>query len=110
MLFRGLGIISFTEGVKSIFIEEMSKEKVHILPTDNSPEVYLNPDGIIKIKGRGMVVNKTRVPEQINDWLDEYLLNPAETTEVIIAFEYLNSYSKQFYNNFAETFTGCSTK
>ncbi|MBN1185890.1 MAG: SiaC family regulatory phosphoprotein [Bacteroidales bacterium] len=71
----------------------MSIEKVHILPTDNTPEVFLNPDGIIKVKGRGMVVNKTRVPEQINDWLDAYLLNPAETTDVIVAFEYLNSYS-----------------
>jgi len=71
----------------------MIPDTVHILPTDNSPEVILNPEGIIKIKGRGMVVNKTSVPEQINDWLDFYLLNPAEKTTVIIAFEYLNSYS-----------------
>jgi len=67
--------------------------KLHILPTDNTPEVFLNPDGIIKIKGRGMVANKTNVPEEIINWLDAYLLNPAETTDVIIAFEYLNSYS-----------------
>ena len=71
----------------------MVLEKVHILPTDNSPEVTLNPEGIIKIKGRGMVVNKTRIPEQIKEWLDVYLLNPAETTYVIVAFEYLNSFS-----------------
>lgn len=71
----------------------MILNKVHILPTDNSPEVFLNPDGIVKVKGRGMVVNKTSVPQQINEWLDAYLLNPAETTTVIIAFEYLNSYS-----------------
>jgi hypothetical protein len=71
----------------------MKIEGVHILPTDYSPEVILNPDGIIKIKGRGMVVNKTSIPEQINDWLDAYLLSPAETTDVIIAFEYLNSFS-----------------
>jgi hypothetical protein len=71
----------------------MILEIVHILPTENSPEVILNPVGIIKIKGRGMVVNKTSVPEQINDWLDAYLLNPAETTDIIIAFEYLNSFS-----------------
>ena len=40
-----------------------------------------------------MAVNKTRVPVQINDWLDAYLRNLAETTYIIIAFEYLNSYS-----------------
>ena len=71
----------------------MGIEKVQILPTDNSPEVILNPEGIIKIKGRGMVVNKTSVPEQINNWLDAYLLNPAETTDIIVTFEYLNNYS-----------------
>jgi len=71
----------------------MGIEKVQILPTDNSPEVILNPEGTIKIKGRGMVVNKTSVPEQINNWLDAYLLNPAETTDIIVTFEYLNSYS-----------------
>jgi len=71
----------------------MGIEKVQILPADNSPEVILNPEGIIKIKGRGMVVNKTSVPEQINNWLDAYLLNPAETTDIIVTFEYLNSYS-----------------
>ena len=49
-----------------------------MLPTDNSPEVLLNPNGIIKIKGLGMVVNKTTVPEQINDWLDAYLINPGK--------------------------------
>jgi hypothetical protein len=71
----------------------MGIEKVQILPTGNSPEVILIPEGIIKIKGRGMVVNKTSVPEQINNWLDAYLLNPAETTDIIVTFEYLNSYS-----------------
>ena len=42
----------------------MILEEFHILPTENSPEVILNPEGIIKIKGRGMVVNKTSVPER----------------------------------------------
>jgi len=78
----------------------MGVERVHILPTENSPEVFLNPEGIIKIKGRGMVVNKTRVPEQINAWLDDYLLNPAETTDVTVAFEYLNSYSTTILASF----------
>jgi hypothetical protein len=32
-------------------------EEVHILPTDNTPEILLNPDGIIKIKGRALTVN-----------------------------------------------------
>ena len=94
MQFEDFGIILiYFSGKINILFAGMGIEKVHILPTENSLEVFLNPEGIIKIKGRGMVVNKTSVPEQINDWLDAYLLNPAEMTDVIVAFEYLNSYS-----------------
>ena len=71
----------------------MIKDRLHIKPTDTTPEVILDPEGIINIQGRGMVLNETRVPEQIMNWLDNYLLNPAETTDVIIEFEYLNSFS-----------------
>jgi hypothetical protein len=35
----------------------MILDEVHILPTDNTPEVLLNPEGIIKIKGRALTVN-----------------------------------------------------
>ena len=66
---------------------------LHILQTHNTPEVILSPEGIIKIKGRALMVNNTEVPKQIKNWIDAYLSNPAETTDVIIAFEYLNSFS-----------------
>jgi transcription elongation factor len=68
-------------------------DKVHILPTDKSPEVVLNPEGIIKIKGRAIDENIRIVPKQIENWIDSYLLNPAESTEFIIALEYLNSFN-----------------
>jgi hypothetical protein len=32
-------------------------DEVHILPTDSTPEVLLNPEGIIKINGRALTVN-----------------------------------------------------
>ena len=67
--------------------------EIHILPTDNTPEFLFNPEGIIKIRGRGLFENKTEVTKQIMNWIDEYLNNPAEITYVIIAFEYLNSFS-----------------
>jgi SiaC family regulatory phosphoprotein len=71
----------------------MVKSRLHILPTDTTPEFILNPLGIIKIKGRALVVNKTDVPQDIMNWLDEYLSDPADVTRVIVAFEYLNSFS-----------------
>ena len=67
--------------------------ELHILPTDNTPEFLFSPDGMIKIRGRGLFQNKTETIEQIMNWIDEYLSNPAEITYVNISFEYLNSFS-----------------
>jgi len=65
----------------------------HIESTNTSPEVFLIPEGNIKIKGRGLTVNRTKVPDQIMEWIEQYLLDPADTTCIDICFEYLNSYS-----------------
>ena len=70
----------------------MATGEIHILPTDNTPEFLFKPDGMIKIIGRGLIGNKSEVTEQIGIWIDEYVTKPAETTYVIIAFEYLNSF------------------
>jgi hypothetical protein len=69
----------------------MLPEKVHIFQTDLNPELILDPEGIITIKGRYLVLNPSDVPVQIMSWIDAYLRNPAESTEVIIALEYLSS-------------------
>jgi hypothetical protein len=71
----------------------MSLGALHILPTENTPEFLFSPDGMIRIKGRGLFQNKTEAIEQTMTWIDNYLDNPAEKTYVIIAFEYLNSFS-----------------
>jgi len=71
----------------------MSLGELHILPTENTPEFLFSPDGMMRIKGRGLFQNKTEAIEQIMTWIDDYLNNPAEKTYVIIAFEYLNSFS-----------------
>lgn len=71
----------------------MIMDKVHILPTGTTPEVHLSPEGIIKIKGRAIDENIKKIPKEIMNWIDAYLLNPAELTEVIIELEYLNSFN-----------------
>ena len=67
--------------------------EVHIEPTEKTPDFVLNPKGFIKIKGRAIDENLRKAPEQIMRWIDSYLLNPVDTTEVIIALEYLNSFN-----------------
>ena len=71
----------------------MATGEVHILPTGNTPEFIFKHEGYIKIKGRGLFETNTEFFEQILNWFDEYLRNPAEITYVIFAFEYLNSSS-----------------
>jgi hypothetical protein len=71
----------------------MAAGKLHILPTGNTPEFSFNSEGIIKIRGRGLVGNNSEVVQSIMDWIDEYLSSPADITYVVIALEYLNSFS-----------------
>jgi len=71
----------------------MSIAAVHILPTNKTPEVFLNPEGKIKITGRAIDESRNKFSEQILIWIDNYLLKPAGSTEVIIALEYMNSFN-----------------
>ena len=46
-----------------------------------------------------MFENATEFSEQIEDWIDEYLCNPAELTSVDIYLEYFNIINfKNYYN------------
>lgn len=71
----------------------MSMDAVHILPTNKTPDILLNPEGTIKIRGRAIDESRTKFSDQIMSWIDAYLLNPAKSTEVTIALEYLNSFN-----------------
>ncbi len=88
-------LFHFSTTVESTLkFEEKMTEKVHIPPTPKTPEVILDPEGIIKIKGRAIDESRTTgIPEQISEWLGSYFLNPAESTVVTIALEFLNSFN-----------------
>jgi len=81
-------------------------DKLHILPTGNTPEVFLDPAGVIKIRGRGLFSHKTKLPEKVMTWLDSYLEDPADTTDVIVAFEYLNSFSTRVLTSIFQKIKG----
>jgi hypothetical protein len=67
--------------------------EIHILPSDKTPDIFLSPSGIIHVKGRAIDENVRKAPEKVMEWLDSYVLNPAPTTVVTIALEYLNSFN-----------------
>ena len=60
-------------------------------PTKNTPEVILEPKGIIKLRGRLIPENAENFFIPIEDWINEYFKNPANITTVEICLEYINS-------------------
>ena len=68
-------------------------EEIHILPTNKTPDIILNPGGIISIKGRAIDETRINDPEQILQWIDAYLLEPPDLTDVTVALEFLNSFN-----------------
>jgi len=64
-----------------------------IEPTKKTPEVYLGPEGVIKIWGRSISEDAKGFYDEVNLWIDEYLKEPADVTSVEVTLEYFNSAS-----------------
>ena len=69
----------------------MNKNQKKISPSKNTPEVILDPRGIIKLTGRLVSENAEDFFKPIEEWINEYFRNPAEITCVEISLEYINS-------------------
>jgi hypothetical protein len=61
-----------------------------ILSTTSTPEIILNPEGIITIRGRSMKGNINALSGEIEDWIDKYIVNPPDVTYVNFSLEYFN--------------------
>jgi hypothetical protein len=72
-------------------------QEKRIAPAKNSPEIILNPEGIIKIRGRSIHENVTAFFEPVEKWIDEYICDPADVTCVDICLEYFNSASAKVF-------------
>jgi hypothetical protein len=72
-------------------------QETRILPTKNSPEIIMTPDGIIKIRGRSIHENVTDFFKPVHHWIDEYIKVPADITCVDMKLEYFNSASAKVF-------------
>jgi hypothetical protein len=75
----------------------MNIDSKKIESTKGTPEIILNSEGFIGIKGRSMNANMTEIFKQIEDWLDLYISNPADETCFDIYLEYLDTTNLNFY-------------
>lgn len=85
-------------------------EELKLSPTKNSPEIILNPDGNIKIRGRSIHENVTDFFAPVEDWITGYLLNPADITCVNINLEYFNSASAKVFIHLFQKITYVALK
>jgi hypothetical protein len=74
----------------------LSKNQQIISPTKNTPEVILDPKGIIKLIGRLIPENAEDFFNPIEEWINEYFKNPAEITCVEIRLQYFNSVGSKY--------------
>jgi hypothetical protein len=85
-------------------------EELRISPTKNTPEIILNPEGIIRIKGRSIHENVTEFFEPVEDWISEYITVPAEVTSVDLNLEYFNSASAKVFIHILQKITYVTLK
>jgi len=85
-------------------------EELRILPTKNTPEIILNPEGIIRIKGRSIHENVTEFFEPVEDWISEYITVPADITSVDMNLEYFNSASAKVFIHILQKVTYVTLK
>ncbi len=85
-------------------------EELRISPTKNTPEIILNPEGIIRIRGRSIHENVTDFFAPVEEWVTGYIVNPAEVTCVDMNLEYFNSASAKVFIHLLQKITYVALK
>lgn len=62
--------------------------------SEKTPAISLDGErGVIEIRGKSVPEDSFNFFEPMKSWLDEYVIKPAPSTEVIVALEYFNTSS-----------------
>jgi len=85
-------------------------EELKIAPTKNTPEIILNPDGRIKIRGRSIHENAADFFSPVEEWILSYIQAPASVTSVDMSLEYFNSASAKIFISILQKITYVSLK
>jgi SiaC family regulatory phosphoprotein len=85
-------------------------EELRIAPKKTTPEIILHPEGIIKIRGRSIHENAADFFVPVEEWISEYIRNPASITTVDISLEYFNSASAKIFISLLQKITYVTLK
>ncbi len=77
-------------------------KEFRISHTRNSPEIIMRPDGLIRISGRSIHPNAADFFRPFEEWVGEYVKDPADLTSVDVCLEYFNSASAKVFIHILE--------
>jgi hypothetical protein len=83
----------------------LSNNQKILSSTRNTPEVILDPKGIIKLTGKLISENPIAFFIPIEEWIDEYFKNPAEIINIEICLEFINSVGTKYLLNIIHKIT-----
>jgi hypothetical protein len=69
----------------------LSENQKILSPTRSTPEVIIDPKGIIKITGRLIPENPMDFFDHLDELINEYFYSPSDITCLEICLEYINS-------------------
>ena len=70
-------------------------ENINLEPGPKTPNIILDVQGVIEIKGKSIPENSVAFYQPVFDWLDRYAGKPASATKVLIRLEYFNTSSSK---------------
>jgi hypothetical protein len=69
-------------------------ERKEIRATKKTPRILLDPNGLIEFEGYSFLENTKSFYEPVVEWLKEYIIHPAEKTEVNFKMDFFNTSSQ----------------
>jgi hypothetical protein len=78
--------------------------------TPKTPYIHLSNTGRMEFKGRSIPENSLDFYNPLNAWLDEYIKNPAENSEVHVQLEYFNTASSKCLLDFFKRLEAITSK
>lgn len=71
-------------------------KKFYLTETSKTPQIECEPEsGSFRISGRSIPENSIEFYKPLFDWLDEYVTEPMEKTEMNVQLEYFNTSSSK---------------
>jgi hypothetical protein len=96
---RGIKTESAMKELKNMFVEQ----------TDKTPLIDLNfMSGELILSGKSIPINAPRIFEPILDWINEYVKNPKQTTNLRLNLEYFNTASSIWLAKIVKALAGIS--